>query len=211
MNTLEVINVSKKFKRKTVLENVNLSFKSGNIYGLVGENGSGKTVLMKIMIGFMRTQSGKILYNGKELKKDFDYLPSVSFIIETPEFYDELTGFENLKLLAEINNKISDEEINGWMEIFKLENDSKKIKDYSLGMEQRLGLIQALMEDPEVLILDEFSNSLDEEGVLLTHDILKKEKEKGKIIIISSHYKYDIENLADEIYRIKDGKIIHEK
>lgn len=206
---LVVKDVVKKFKNDVVIKNANMTCKMGTITGIVGDNGSGKTVLMKLIVGLMRATEGFITYNSKALKKDFDYLPSVGLIIEHPSFFDELTGFENLKLLANINNKISDDEIRTWIKRVGLVDDNKKVENYSLGMRQRLGIAQALMENPDVIILDECTNTLDENGIHMVHTLLKEEKSKGKIIIISSHSRYDILELCDEIYTIKEGVLNH--
>lgn len=211
MNELKLINVCKNFGKKEVLKDISLNIRSHQVIGLVGENGCGKTVLMKIMIGLMKASKGQVIYNDKLLKKDMDYLPSVGFIIENPCFLNELNGYENLKLLADIRKKISDKEILAWLEKVGLKDINYKVDDYSLGMKQRLALAQALMEDEEVLILDEPTNSLDEKSVELFHQLIKEEKDKGKIIIISSHNKYDIEKLSDEVYRIRQGNLYHEK
>lgn len=211
MNELKLINVCKNFGKKEVLKDISLNIRSHQVIGLVGENGCGKTVLMKIMIGLMKASKGQVIYNDKLLKKDMDYLPSVGFIIENPCFFNELNGYENLKLLADIRKKISDKEILVWLEKVGLNDINYKVDDYSLGMKQRLALAQALMEDEQVLILDEPTNSLDEKSVELFHQLIKEEKDKGKIIIISSHNKYDIEKLSDEVYRIRQGNLYHEK
>ena len=211
MNELKLINVCKNFGKKEVLKDISLNIRSHQVIGLVGENGCGKTVLMKIMIGLMKASKGQVIYNDKLLKKDMDYLPSVGFIIENPCFLNELNGYENLKLLADIRKKISDKEILVWLEKVGLKDINYKVDDYSLGMKQRLAIAQALMEDEEVLILDEPTNSLDEKSVELFHQLIKEEKDKGKIIIISSHNKYDIEKLSDEVYRIRQGNLYHEK
>ena len=211
MNELKLINVCKNFGKKEVLKDISLNIRSHQVIGLVGENGCGKTVLMKIMIGLMKASKGQVIYNDKLLKKDMDYLPSVGFIIENPCFLNELNGYENLKLLADIRKKISDKEILAWLEKVGLKDINYKVDDYSLGMKQRLALAQALMENEEVLILDEPTNSLDEKSVELFHQLIKEEKDKGKIIIISSHNKYDIEKLSDEVYRIRQGNLYHEK
>ena len=211
MNELKLINVCKNFGKKEVLKDISLNIRSHQVIGLVGENGCGKTVLMKIIIGLMKASKGQVIYNDKLLKKDMDYLPSVGFIIENPCFLNELNGYENLKLLADIRKKISDKEILAWLEKVGLKDINYKVDDYSLGMKQRLALAQALMEDEQVLILDEPTNSLDEKSVELFHQLIKEEKDKGKIIIISSHNKYDIEKLSDEVYRIRQGNLYYEK
>ena len=209
MKQLIVENVSKSFGKEEIIKQANFVCHSGIITGIVGENGSGKTVLMKLIIGLKKATKGRILYDNLQLKKDFDYLPSVGIIIEAPGFFDELTGFENLQALAKIRGRISDADIVSWMQKVGLENDSKIVENYSLGMRQRLGIAQALMENPDVLILDEFTNGLDEEGIEMAHRLLVEEKNKGKIIVISSHSRYDIQQLCDEIYVLKGGVLYH--
>ena len=210
MNELKVIDLGKKFKENSVFSNVNVSFEEGNIYGIIGENGSGKTVFLKTLCGLLMPTSGKVVYNGKVLKKDFDFLPSIGIIIEKPGFFDEMTGFDNLKLLASIQNKIDDKRIREVLEFVRLENNRKVVKKYSLGMKQRLGIAQAIMENPDILILDEFSNALDTEGVKMTHDLLRELKQQNKIIIITSHSKFDINTLCDQVYSFKKGIFSHE-
>lgn len=205
-----LVNVSKKFKNNTVLNDINLSLQSGRIYGFVGENGCGKTVLMKIIIGLMRTSTGYVAYDEKMLKKDYDFLPSVGFIIETPGFFKELSGLDNLKIIAGINKKIGQDTIETWMKRLNLPVDDKQVGEYSLGMRQRLGIIQALMENPDVIVLDEVTNALDEDTVNMVYELLYEEKKKGKLIIISSHSKNDIDTLCDEVYRLKEGRLFYE-
>ena len=207
-NILKINNVSKRFNRKVVLENINLEIHSGEVVGLVGENGSGKTVLMKLMIGLMKPTAGSVEYNDLVLRKDINYFPSVGFIIETPGFYEDLDAFSNLKALASVKNIIDDEEIIKWIKLVGLKTNAQDVGEYSLGMLQRLGIAQALMENPDVIILDEPTNALDDEGVNLVHKLVQNEKNNGKIIIISSHSKYDIEELCGRVYRIKDGSLI---
>lgn len=209
MNKLEAIDLEKKFKDNLIFSHVNVEFEEGKIYGIVGENGSGKTVFLKTLCGLLKPSSGKVVYNGKTLKEDFDFLPSIGIIIEKPGFFDEMTGFDNLKLLASIQNTINDDRIREVLEYVHLENNKKVVKKYSLGMKQRLGIAQAMMENPDILILDEFSNALDTEGVEMTHNLLRDLKQKNKIIIITSHSKFDIETLCDHVYSFKKGIMSH--
>lgn len=199
MNKIKLNNISKEFKKKCIFENINLEFSENHIYGIVGANGSGKSVLLKIICGLMKPTHGTVTHNGKIIGKDIRTLPSTGLIINKPEFLDNLTAFENLQLLAQIQNTINDEVIEEILKTVKLENNHKKISQFSVGMIQRLGIAQALMENPDILVLDEFSNGLDEEGVDLFHKILKSEKSNGKLIIITSHSKYDIDQLCDSI------------
>lgn len=201
---IEVKHVSLDYKGNKILEDVNLTVKKGEICGLVGRNGSGKTVLMKCICGFIPLKSGEIIVDEKVVGKDIDFPESMGLIIEYPVFAENKTGLQNLLLLASIKKIVSKDTIINYMDTVNLDPLLKtKVKKYSLGMKQKLAIIQALMEDPDILILDEPFNSLDEESVKLVREILLKEKEKGKAIIISSHNKVDIELLCDKVYEMK--------
>lgn len=200
-------NVSKKFEDNTVLQDVNLKLDYGNIYGFQGINGSGKTLLFKLIAGFLSPSSGEILINDKQIGKDIDFPEECGVLIENPGFIEKLSGYKNLKLLANINKKISDEEIKKWMCFFELDfHSKKKVKNYSLGMKQKLGLIQAIMENQKILILDEPMNALDEKSVMKTRQLLTDLK-SNRIILLSSHNKEDIESLCHEIFSIADGNV----
>lgn len=203
-NRLRLDNVGKTFRNQNVLEGINCEFESGNIYGIVGENGCGKTVLLKLLCGLMKTSTGQVRYNGKILKEEIDFLPSLGVIIENPGFFDELSGFDNLKVLASFQKKINNKEIIESIEKVGLVNDRKKVQNYSLGMRQRLGIAQAIMEDPDILILDEFTTALDIDGVEMTHNLLRKFRDAGKIIIITSHSAHDIRSLCDQVLTIRN-------
>ena len=191
-----------------VLDHITLTFEPGRIYGLVGRNGSGKTMLLKHLLGLVRPTSGRILYDGKELGKDLEMPDSVGAIIETPDFLPEYTGLYNLELLAMIRGKIGKKECREAMKLVGLDPDSpKKVRAYSLGMKQRLGIAQALMEDPDMLFLDEPLSGLDDKGVEEMRKVLLQEKERGKLLVIASHNKEDIEILCDEVYRFNHGKV----
>lgn len=209
-NTIELRKIKKAFKKSIVISDISILFEANKIYGIVGENGSGKSVLLKIICGLIRPTEGVVLYNDRILKKDMDFLPSLGLIIEKPGFFNELTAFENLYVLSKINNTINKQTIIDVIKRVGLENDDKKVGNYSLGMRQRLGLAQAIMESPDILILDEFSTGLDTDGVDLAHDILRTYKGENKIIIITSHSSYDIKNLCDKVYRISRG-VLHEE
>ncbi len=205
---IDVINLSKKFKNISVLNNINLTMESGNIYGLYGKNGSGKSVFLKLICGFYFPTTGKILFDGKELNKELDYPPSLRALIEKPSFFPDLTGLENLKLLADIQNKISNDDIKRALEIVNLSEDKdKKYSKYSLGMKQKLGIAQVIMEDVEIIILDEPFNGIEDETVTKIMEYLKKERDKGKIIIISSHIKEDLLFLSNKIFYFDNGTI----
>ena len=205
--TLE--NITKQIGKPTVLTDICLTMKCGQICGITGENGSGKTMLMKMILGFVSPSSGSIKIEGKVLGKDISMPDRIGAIIENPGFLPEYSGFKNLKFLAMIHHKISNEEIRNAMRIVGLDPDSKKhVGKYSLGMRQRLGIAQAIMEDPDILLLDEPLNGLDNEGVEEIRKVLLSLKEKGKLIILASHSKEDIQILCDTVFRMDHGKII---
>ncbi len=207
MEKISLIGVSKRFKSQEIFKNVDIEFHEGKIYGLIGTNGCGKTLLLKIISGLARPSEGVVLYNTLKVGEDIKILPNVGVIFEKPEFFLDLTGYENLKLLADINRKISNEQIIKTMKLMQLNPDNKnKMKNYSLGMTQRLGIAQAIMEDQKILLLDEPTNALDEEGVEIVHKVLREMKE-NKIIILTSHNKYDINELCDYVYSFNGGEI----
>ena len=206
---LEIENLTKTFGTQTVLSDISMTLASGQIYGLVGRNGSGKTMLMKMILGFVSPSFGSIKIDGKVIGKDISMPDRIGAIIENPGFLPEYSGFKNLKLLAMIHHTISDEKIRDAMRIVGLDPDSKKhVGKYSLGMRQRLGIAQAIMEDPDILLLDEPLNGLDNEGVEEIRKVLLSLKEKGKLIILASHSKEDIQILCDTVFRMDHGKII---
>lgn len=205
---IEIKNVSKVFGNNEIVKDVNLTFEGGKIYGLVGRNGSGKSVLLKMICAFYEPTSGQILFDGENVIGNNKFPPSTRALIEKPNFLSDLTGEENLLLLAEIQNKIGLKEIRETLKKVNLIDDKdKKYHKYSLGMKQKLGIAQVLMEDPEVMVLDEPFNGLDDASAKSIRDLLKEEKKKGKIIILATHIKEDINLLVDELYQI-DGGII---
>lgn len=201
-------NICMNIKGKKILENINLNLKNGKIYGFVGENGSGKTMLFRALSGLMRITSGSVILDGKELHKDMSVLPDMGIVIENAGLYPELTGLDNLKLLAKLNKKIGIDEIKATITKVGLDPEDKRtFKKYSLGMKQRIVFAQAIMEKPDILFLDEPTNALDEEGVNDIRKIIIEEKNRGALICIASHNKEDISMLVDEVYVIKNGKI----
>lgn len=209
---LDVSNVTKKIKGKIILDNINLELVSGRIYGFVGENGSGKTMLFRAISGLMRLTSGQISVDGQVLHKDISVLPGLGIIIENAGLYPELTGFDNLRQLAKINKKIDDEQIKEAIIRVGLDPDDKRtFRKYSLGMKQRIIIAQAIMEKPDILMLDEPTNALDENAVNIVRDIIDEERKRGALVLIASHNKEDIKLLCDEIYRVKDGKVIKQE
>lgn len=205
---IKIENLTKKFGDVTALENVNLSMERGKIYGVVGRNGSGKTVLFKLIAGYLKPTAGRVIVSGKEIGKDTDFAENIGIIIENPGFLKGYTGFKNLAYLASIRNVAGKEEIRESMEKVGLAPDSrKKVGKYSLGMKQRLGIAQAIMENPGILILDEPMNSLDNQGVEEVRGILAGLRDEGKTILLASHNKEDIEILCDEVYEINQGRL----
>ena len=202
-------NIVKTIKKKIILDNISLELESGNIYGFVGRNGCGKTMLFRALSGLMHIDSGRITIDGKVLHKDINVPPSIGLIIENAGLYNEFSGFKNLKLLADINKIISDIEITKAISEVGLDpNDKRPVRKYSLGMKQRLIIAQAIMESPDIIMLDEPTNALDERGVKLIRDIILREKERGALVVIASHNKEDIEILADRVYYMDGGKIV---
>lgn len=200
-------NVSKKFKSEEALRNVNIDFQKGHIYGIVGKNGSGKTVLFKTIVGFILPTSGHIYVNQKEIGVDVDFAEDVGLIIETPGFLSQYNAYKNLMYLADIRKKITRQQVINTINRVGLDAGShKKVRNYSLGMRQRLAIAQAIMEDPELLILDEPMNGLDKEGINLVKKILKELSDKGKTILLSSHYAEDVD-ICDVIYEMDCGEL----
>lgn len=209
---LEVKNVSKSFKNNQVLNNINISFESGKIYGLIGRNGSGKSVFLKTICGFYKPDSGEIFYDNVDIVKNQSFPINTRALIEKPSFLPNLTGYENLELLASIQKRIGKKEIDEVLERVNLSSEkNKKYSTYSLGTKQKLGIAQVLMENPEIMIFDEPLNGVENETANKIRTILKEEKAKGKLIIVASHIKEDIEMLADEIYEFDAGNIIKKR
>lgn len=202
---IQIVNVTKLYKGIPVLNNISETFISGKIYGFIGRNGSGKTMLLKAISGFIKLDEGFVEINGEVVGKDIDFPRNAGIIIETPAFDGYLTGFQNLYYLAKIRKKVGREEIQKSMEMVGLDyHSSKRVRQYSLGMKQRLAIAQAIMENPDILILDEPTNALDEEAVGVFRKILMNEKD-GKVIFIASHNKEDIETLCDVVFKLENG------
>ena len=200
--------LSKKFKKVTILENINMKFESGKIYGIVGRNGSGKSVFLKILCSFYKPTTGEVLYGNINYNSNNSFPPSVRALIEKPTFFPDLTGYENLKLLASIQNKIGNEEINKTLELVNLTTEkNKKYSEYSLGTKQKLAIAQVLMESPDVMIFDELFNGIEEATVEKIRNILLDLKNQNKLIIVTSHIKEDIDVLSDEVYNFDNGHV----
>lgn len=204
---VRIENVSKSYKNEKVLKNISVNFESGKIYGIIGKNGSGKTMLFKTIIGYVRPDSGKVYVKGKEIGKDTDFAENIGIIIETPGFLSGYSAYKNLEYLAGIQNKITRQQIKDAIALVGLDPDSRKrVGKFSLGMRQRLGIAQAIMEDPELLILDEPMNGLDKQGIEIVKTLFLRLKDKGKTILLASHYAEDME-ICDEIFEMDEGRI----
>ncbi|EOP90522.1 hypothetical protein IGM_02215 [Bacillus cereus HuB4-4] len=200
-------NVHKKIKNQTVLNDINLKLYKNKIYGFKGPNGSGKTMIFKAILGLIKIDSGNITVNKQIIRKDISFPQNTGFIIEYPGFVSSYSGFKNLKLLAMLNNNINDEKIKQTLIQVGLDpHDTRPFKKYSLGMKQRLGIAQAIMEDPELLILDEPTNALDEDGIQFVIELLKTIQ--NKTILIASHDKHFLSQLTEEIFTINNGTIL---
>ncbi len=206
---VDVRDVSLILQKNRILDHISVSFEKGKIHGLVGRNGSGKTMLIKCICGFVRPTSGEIVVGGKRVGADVDFPDDMGYIIETPGFIPYYSGYMNLKLLADLKGRIGKEEIRESMERVGLDPDLRRhVRKYSLGMRQRLGIAQAIMEDPDILLLDEPFNGLDSDGVREMHDYFLSLKEEGKTMILVSHSTEDIDLLCDHVVHIEKGRIV---
>ena len=201
-------NITKQIGTTTILENICLTMKCGQIYGITGENGSGKTMLMRVIAGLVNPSSGQLMFDGKN-RVDAD--PNIGIMIENASLYLELSGRENLRLLASIRKRATNEEIDQAIRRVGLEPEDKRtFRKYSLGMKQRLMLAQAIMEQPEVLLLDEPTNAIDRKGVELVHQIMNEEAQRGAVVLLASHVDYDIRSLCSRVFLIEKGPLLME-
>lgn len=208
-NVIEIKNMSKFFKGNKVLNDINISIEKGSVCGFVGLNGSGKTLLMKVIAGFLKPDCGTVLVQGKEVGKEVDFPEDIGVIIETPSFMPYISGYKNLYDLYSIKGIPDKEKIRKTMQLVGLNPDDKKlVSKYSLGMRQRLGIAQAIMEEQSLLILDEPMNGLDKKGVEEMRSLFLRLKEAGKTIVIASHIQADIDYLCDKVYELDNGNII---
>ena len=209
---IEICELTKRYGNKTVLDHISVVFQPGKIYGLVGTNGCGKTTLMRCICGFFLPSAGSVTVYGKKINKDCDFAPNTGIIIETPGFLPKYSAKRNLAILAGTSGKASKERIAEVIRQVGLDPHEKKpVGKYSLGMRQRLGIAQAIMEDPSVLILDEPFNGLDKEGQNDIHVLLQKQKELGKIILLASHSALDISKACDVVFEMMDGHLVEKK
>lgn len=210
MMQIEIENVGKTIHGTAVLQNISMSMHSGRIYGLQGINGSGKTMLMRLISGLIRPTKGRIVMNEKTLGKDMTFPDSIGLLLENPSFLDSYSGFQNLQMLASIQKKVDDSRIRETISAVGLQpDDRKKYRKYSLGMKQRLGIAAAVMENPEIVILDEPTNSLDTKGIALVKSILAEQKERGALVVISCHDLPVLQEMSDEIFLLESGQIVN--
>ena len=205
---LKAEHVSKTIKNARILKDINLELNGGTVYGFTGRNGSGKTMLFRALSGLMRLTEGTVTFDGKTLGKDFSVLPGLGIVLENVGLFTNMTGKENLKYLAGLTGRIGDKEIAHALERVGLDPEDKRTyRKYSLGMKQRLAIAQAIMESPDVIMLDEPTNGLDDSGVKLIRNLIMEEKRRGAIVLLASHNRDDIRALADKLYHIESGEL----
>lgn len=208
-NMIEIENVTKQYGKAVVLDSVSAGFERGKIHGIVGRNGSGKTMLMKAVCGFINVNAGRVSVDGKEIGKDIEMPDDMGIIIETPGFIPMYSGRKNLRLLASVKKKVGVREIEEYMRKVGLEpGDKKPVGKYSMGMRQKLAIVQAVMENPRLLILDEPMNGLDNNSVGVVRSLLKELAEGGTTILLASHNTEDIDELCDTVIHMDSGRII---
>lgn len=208
---IQLQNVTKRIKENTVLDNVSYTFKSGFVYGLYGQNGSGKTMLLRAISGLINLDSGSIFIDGEKLHDKIEFPPETGIVIENMELLPECSAKRNLQMLAKIKNIADEKDIIFSLERVGLNPDSdKKVKKFSLGMKQRLNIAQAIFENQKIILLDEPTNALDEEAVQLIYKIIREEKSRGATIIVATHHKEDLKEVCDVILKIAEGKIVEE-
>lgn len=208
---IQLQNVTKRIKENTVLDNVSYTFKSGFVYGLYGQNGSGKTMLLRAISGLINLDSGSIFIDGEKLHDKIEFPPETGIVIENMELLPECSAKRNLQMLANIKNIADEKDIIFSLERVGLDPDSdKKVKKFSLGMKQRLNIAQAIFENQKIILLDEPTNALDEDAVQLIYKIIREEKSRGATIIVATHHKEDLKEVCDVILKIAEGKIVEE-
>lgn len=208
---IQLQNVTKRIKENTVLDNVSYTFKSGFVYGLYGQNGSGKTMLLRAISGLINLDSGSIFIDGEKLHDKIEFPPETGIVIENMELLPECSAKRNLQMLAKIKNIADEKDISFSLERVGLDPDSdKKVKKFSLGMKQRLNIVQAIFENQKIILLDEPTNALDEDAVQLIYKIIREEKSRGATIIVATHHKEDLKEVCDVILKIAEGKIVEE-
>lgn len=206
---VEIKNYCKSIKSRLILNNVSYNFEYGKIYGLYGHNGSGKTMLLRAIAGLLVPDSGSVVIDGKVLHKDMSFPPSIGIVIENMNLLPQYNAFDNLKILGKIKKTATDEDIKTALERVGLKSDLK-VKKFSLGMKQRLNIAQAVFEKQKIILLDEPTNALDNDGVQLIYKLLKEEKERGALVVITTHHKEDLEEVCDVVLEMTEGEL-HEK
>lgn len=206
---VEVKNYCKSIKSRPILNNVSYNFEYGKIYGIYGHNGSGKTMLLRAIAGLLVPDSGSVVIDGKVLHKDMSFPPSIGIMIENMNLLPQYNAFDNLKILGKIKKTATDEDIKTALERVGLKSDLK-VKKFSLGMKQRLNIAQAVFEKQKIILLDEPTNALDNDGVQLIYKLLKEEKERGALVVITTHHKEDLEEICDVVLKMTEGEL-HEK
>lgn len=206
---VEIKNYCKSIKSRPILNNVSYNFEYGKIYGIYGHNGSGKTMLLRAIAGLLVPDSGSVVIDGKVLHKDMSFPPSIGIVIENMNLLPQYNAFDNLKILGKIKKTATDENIKTALERVGLKSDLK-VKKFSLGMKQRLNIAQAVFEKQKIILLDEPTNALDNDGVQLIYKLLKEEKERGALVVITTHHKEDLEEICDVVLEMTEG-VMHEK
>ena len=204
---VEIKNYCKSIKSRPILNNVSYNFEYGKIYGLYGHNGSGKTMLLRAIAGLLVPDSGSVVIDGKVLHKDMSFPPSIGIVIENMNLLPQYNAFDNLKILGKIKKTATDEDITTALERVGLKSDLK-VKKFSLGMKQRLNIAQAVFEKQKIILLDEPTNALDNDGVQLIYSIIKEEKQRGATVIVATHHKEDLDELCDTILTVSEGRLI---
>lgn len=205
---IQVKNASKLIKGTVILENVELELESGKVYGLQGPNGGGKTMLMRLITGLIRPTKGKVLIDGKLLGKDMDFPPSLGLLLENPAFLPGYTGLKNLELLAQLQGRADTQQIRRTIADVGLSpEDKRKYRKYSLGMKQRLGIAAAIMEQPELIVLDEPTNALDAKGVAQIIELVRRERDRGALIVMACHDASVLESISDVIFTVAEGRV----
>lgn len=208
---VEIKDLEKEIRREAVLQGITLSLTGGHIYGLRGKNGCGKTMLMRCIAGLIRPTKGEILIDGKPLHKKIDFPPNMGILLENPSFLDDFSGFDNLMMIAKIQKQADKEMVRDTLKAVGLDpDDKKKYKKYSLGMKQRLGIAGAILGEPDLILLDEPINAIDEGGIGEIRDTLLHLKEKGKLLIVACHDREELELLADTIFMMSHGKVVEQ-
>lgn len=208
---IQLQNIRKKIKENQVLDDISYEFKNGKVYGLYGQNGSGKTMLLRAISGLIRIDSGSIFIDGEKLHDTISFPPNTGIVIENMELLPECSAKKNLEVLSGIKKVANENDIRRALSRVGLEPDSdKKVRKFSLGMKQRLNIAQAIFENQETILLDEPTNALDEDGVRLIYDIIREEKQRGATIIVATHHKEDLKEICDVILKISSGKIVEE-